>query len=412
MDAVGARHAAAFLNVKPMPVELAPATAAQLREALRDAAGSGQPIELGGNFSKRTMGGEVAPANVVVSTRALTGVLSYEPKDLTISVAAGMKFRDLAGALAANRQMLPLDPPYFEEASVGGVVASNCSGPRRRKYGTARDMVIGMKFCTLAGKEIQSGGMVVKNVTGLDMAKLLIGSFGTLACIASVNFKVFPCPEEARTFGLSSDALDDLLGLRRELVGGALQPTAIDLLNSEAARHLGFDLPARYSLLVEVSGNRAMMDRCRREFEQLALAGGGVTLMSLAGEAAGSLWRSIRELTPVMQKAQPSAVVLRVSGLPGGIGQIVRAAGQRAVLVRAGAAVGYIYCSDAEDARGCLAESRGAGLNTVVEHAPRGQREGLESWAQPGSEIEIMRLIKQRFDPNLLLNRGRMFDQI
>jgi glycolate oxidase FAD binding subunit len=395
-----------------MPTELAPATVEELREALREAAGAAQSIELGGNFSKRTMGGEAPPANVVVSTRSLARVLSYEPKDLTISVEAGMKFRDLADALAANRQMLPLDPPFFEEATVGGVVATNGSGPRRRRYGTARDMVIGMKFCTLAGKEIQSGGMVVKNVTGLDMAKLLIGSFGTLACIASVNFKVFPCPEEVRTFGLSSDSLETLLSLRRDLAASTLQPTAMDLLNTEAAQYLGFDLPARYSLFAEMSGNSALMDRYQREFEQLAGAAGGTTLTSLSGDAAPALWRSIRELTPTVLKAQPASVVLRVSGLPAGIGQIVRAAAERAVLIRAGAAVGYIYCPGVDDARRCLAEARGMGLSTVVEHAPLGERAGLESWPGPGSEIEIMRLIKQRFDPSLLLNRGRMFQQI
>jgi glycolate dehydrogenase FAD-binding subunit len=391
-------------------MELVPATVDELREALREAASSARTIELGGNFSKRTMGGEVAPANLVVSTRALARVLCYEPKDLTVSVEAGMKFRDLAAALAAQGQMLPLDPPFFEEATVGGVVAANSSGPRRRRYGTARDMVIGMKFCTPAGKEIQSGGMVVKNVTGLDMGKLLIGSFGTLACIASVNFKVFPCPEQVRTFGLSSDSLEALLGLRRALASSVLQPLAMDLLNTEAAQHLGFDLPAKYSLFAEMGGNTALMDRYQREFEKLAA--GGATLASLSSDAAVSLWRSIRELTPTVLKAQPASVVLRVSGLPAALGQIVRAAGERAVLIRAGAAVGYIYCDGLEDAGRCLAEARGLGLAVVVEHAPLGQRGGLESWAAPGPEIEMMRLLKQRFDPGLLLNRGRLFNQI
>ena len=86
--------------------------------------------------------------------------------------------------------MVPLDPPFSAGATVGGVVASNSSGPRRRLYGTARDLVIGMQFATLEGKLVQSGGMVVKNVAGLDMAKLMIGSFGTLAAIAVVNFKL------------------------------------------------------------------------------------------------------------------------------------------------------------------------------------------------------------------------------
>ena len=88
--------------------------------------------------------------------------------------------------------MIPLDPPFAQDATVGGVLAANQSGPRRRGYGTARDMVIGMTFATLEGKLIQTGGMVVKNVAGLDMAKMMIGSFGTLAAIATVNFRVHP----------------------------------------------------------------------------------------------------------------------------------------------------------------------------------------------------------------------------
>src|SRR5215510_118754 len=98
--------------------------------------------------------------------------------------------------------MVPLDPPFCGAATVGGVVSANCSGPRRRLYGTPRDLVIGMTFATLEGKLVQSGGMVVKNVAGLDMAKLMVGSFGTLAAIAVVNFKVFPMPVESRTFEL------------------------------------------------------------------------------------------------------------------------------------------------------------------------------------------------------------------
>src|SRR5256886_13255208 len=96
--------------------------------------------------------------------------------------------------------MVPLDPPFSQGATVGGVIASNTSGPRRRLYGTARDLVIGMTFATLEGKLVQSGGMVVKNVAGLDMGKLMIGSFGTLAAIAVVNFKLLPMPAANATF--------------------------------------------------------------------------------------------------------------------------------------------------------------------------------------------------------------------
>src|SRR5208282_6820920 len=169
---------------------------------LREAAGAHRTIRLGGNFSKDCLGGPPAAADVTISTSSMNRVLQYEPRDLTISVEAGMPFFSLAGILAAQKQMLPLDPPWLRESTVGGVLAANLSGPRRRLYGTARDMVIGMTFATLEGKLINSGGMVVKNVAGLDMAKLMIGSFGTLAAIATVNFKVFPSPVASRTFAM------------------------------------------------------------------------------------------------------------------------------------------------------------------------------------------------------------------
>ena len=146
------------------------------------------------------MAGPIGHPDECISTARLDRVLEYEPRDLTISVEAGLPWKDLERTLAGNRQMVPLDPPFADAATVGGVVAANSSGPRRRLYGTARDMVIGMQFATLEGKLVKSGGMVVKNVAGLDMAKLMIGSFGTLAAIAVVNFKVLPAPEVERSF--------------------------------------------------------------------------------------------------------------------------------------------------------------------------------------------------------------------
>ena len=156
-----------------------PETPEQLAAALHAAASKRQTIRLGGNFSKDRLGGACAASSVTVS-RALGRLLKYDPRDLTVSVEAGMPFAELERTLAGHRQMLPLDPGWAD-STVGGVVAANLSGPRRRLYGTARDMIIGMTFATLEGKLISSGGMVVKNVAGLDMAKLMIGSFGTLA---------------------------------------------------------------------------------------------------------------------------------------------------------------------------------------------------------------------------------------
>jgi glycolate oxidase FAD binding subunit len=167
---------------------LQPSTSEKLREALHAAGASRRTVEIFGANSKYLMAGPVAPADIRISTIAMKRMLQYEPRDLTVSVESGMLFSELNATLARHGQMIPLEGPYGESATVGGVVAANISGARRRLYGTARDLVIGMKFATLDGKLVQSGGMVVKNVAGLDMGKLMIGSFGTLAAIASVNF--------------------------------------------------------------------------------------------------------------------------------------------------------------------------------------------------------------------------------
>ena len=144
----------------------APQTPQELAEALRQAASQGHTIALSGNGSKRRMAGPIPHADEDLSTAGLHRVLQYEPRDLTISVEAGLPWRELTRVLAENRQMVPLDPPFAQTATVGGVIASNSSGPRRRLYGTARDLVIGMQFATVEGKLVQSGGMVVKNVAG------------------------------------------------------------------------------------------------------------------------------------------------------------------------------------------------------------------------------------------------------
>src|ERR1700728_592130 len=182
-----------------MPL-ITPSSAEDLARALEEAASNSQTIAVCGNNSKRLMAGPLLPADVTLSTAKLRRVLQYEPNDLTLSVEAGMPFSDVQKLLATHGQMIALDPPHSTEATMGGVVATNSSGPLRRAFGTARDLAIGMTFATLDGKLVKTGGMVVKNVAGLDIGKLMIGSFGTLAVMTSINFRVHALPRETRTF--------------------------------------------------------------------------------------------------------------------------------------------------------------------------------------------------------------------
>jgi glycolate oxidase FAD binding subunit len=359
-----------------------PATAEELARELAAAQTAGKTIRLSGHGTKNLMGGPLVESDVHVSTAQLNRVLQYEPGDLTISVQAGITYRELSAILAEKRQMIPLDPPFSENATMGGVVAANSSGPRRRLYGTARDMVIGMTFATLEGKLIQTGGMVVKNVAGLDMGKLMIGSFGTLAAIAVVNFKVHPIPAASRTFVRRFEKLADAIVARDKILKSVLQPTAIDLLK----------LREGCELYVQAAGNAAVLDRYSREFEGSEV---------LEGEAERNCWTLLREFTPSMLMADAGLAVVRISCTLSEVGKVLESLPGPA-LARAGSGVCYGYFANPSEAVG-----RG-----VIEFAPQAVRETAQLWPSPGSDFAIMEKVKQMFDPQHLLNRRRLYGRI
>ncbi len=231
--------------------------------------------------------------------------------------------------------MIALDPPFWNDATVGGVVATNSSGPIRRGFGTARDLIIGMSFATLEGKLIKSGGMVVKNVAGLDMAKLLIGSFGTLAAIATVNFRVHSLPEETRTFLFSFADLDRAIEKRDAVLHSVLQPMAVDLLSPVAATRLGQRGKMRggYLLAIRAGGSKAVLDRYGRELD-------GAEVLTPDTE----FWQQNREFVPEFMKRNPSGVVLRLSTTLADVSKVLRIASGPAIS-RAGSGVTYVCLS-------------------------------------------------------------------
>lgn len=379
-----------------------PQSPEELAQWMGSAGASRQTILLGGNFSKRRMGGPVQSAQITISTAGLNRVLQYEPHDLTISVEAGMTYCQLIRMLGEHRQMIPLDPPFSATATIGGILATNGSGPRRKLYGTARDLVIGMKFATLEGKLVQSGGMVVKNVAGLDMAKLLIGSFGTLAAIAVVNFKLLPKPARERSFLLSFDALPDAIAARDAILKSPLQPEALDLLNPAAAAHLG---SRAYYLAVQAGGNAAAIERYE---QQLGAWGRGV---ALEGHEEEALWAYIREFTPVFLDAVPDGAVARVSCTLKELRRVFEST-SKPVIARAGSGVFYAYFSNASEAAVWAREAADRGWKAVIEFAPDSARNSLDLWPAPGRDLELMQRIKDMFDPHHLLNRGRLYRRL
>ncbi len=378
---------------------LRPETPKQLAEALAAGASEKQSIRLGGAFTKERLGGPVTAPGVTISTAGLDRALEYEPNDLTISVEAGMTYAALSRLLAEHRQMVPLDPPYAERATIGGIVAANSSGPRRRLYGTARDLVIGMTFATLEGKLVRSGGMVVKNVAGLDLAKLMIGSWGTLAAIAVVNLRLHPAPACSRTFVLEFSSVAEAIAARDAVFASVLQPAAIDLLNPAAAARIG---RGGWLLLIRAQGSRMVVERYSRTFAGVA---------SLEGDAEESLWERVREFTPEFLATHAEGAVVRVSATHTALQSVIGSIRGPAI-ARAGSGVCYGCFEVCQTACDWLKESTGRGWPGVIESGPPEECTAEQRWPAPGGDLAIMERIKRMFDPHHLLNRGRMYGRL
>jgi glycolate oxidase FAD binding subunit len=385
-----------------LPPVLQPSTSEELRDALHSASASGRTIELFGANSKHLMAGPVAPADIRLTTAGMKRLLRYEPRDLTVSVESGMPLAELNAILARNGQMVPLDGPYGDSATVGGVVSANISGARRRLYGTARDLVIGMSFATLDGKLVQSGGMVVKNVAGLDMGKLMIGSFGTLAAIASINFKLTPRPAVARTILFSFDDLPTALDARNAAIRGVLSPVAVEILNPILSAQVGLK---NFTLAIMLSGHQVVIERSVRE--ALALGAG----RPLPVDEEQRFWSSLHAVTPRFLEKFREGAVVRVSTTLAECGD---ALGSVEGPGHAHAASGVVrgWFTRPEAASRWVMEAIQRGWKAVVEFSSESARPEMTLWPAPGGDFAIMKDIKRMFDPQNLLNRGRLYGQL
>jgi glycolate oxidase FAD binding subunit len=379
---------------------------------LHQAAAAHRSIELFGANSKRLMAGPVAPAAARISLSGMKRILTYEPRDLTVSVEAGIPYNELSRELARHGQMIPLAGPYSAEATIGGIVAANISESRRRGCGTARDLVIGMEFATLEGKLVRSGGMVVKNVAGLDMGKLMIGSFGTLAAIATVNFKLLPIPTVSRTMLFQFEDLKTTVTAFQAVMKAGLNPLAADILNPILTAQFNALFNTKgFLLALQFGGNQAVIERST--LEATLLCGGSGSPRALQYEDEQRFWTGVASVTPRhLEKFQEGAVA-RIStpisecgealGTVDGAGHAMAATG----IVRA-------WFSRPDAASRWLAASANRGLKGVIEFAGASvnkdaSRGGVVLWPSPGGDFEIMKGVKKMFDPEGLLNSGRLY---
>ena len=280
---------------------LAPPDEAAIAEAIRAAAAAREPLAIEGSGTKRALLRPVQAARLL-STRALTGITLYRPTELVISARAGTPLAEIEAAVAEKGQMLAPEPPDTSgifgtagpatvggpvaqatvggpvaQATVGGLIATNLSGPRRITVGAIRDHLLGIRFVNGAGEVVRSGGRVLKNVTGLDLCKLLAGSHGTLGVITEVTLKVLPAAETSATVAI---AVPDLAAGVRALSAGLGSPYGVN--GAALLPHGHGDLPGPVALLRIEDFASSVAYRTGRLREDLAPFGD----VSLIGAAA------------------------------------------------------------------------------------------------------------------------------
>jgi glycolate oxidase FAD binding subunit len=374
---------------------LAPRTFEDAAAALAAATQERRTVRIVGAGTKLGWGGSDVAADIELHTAALDQVVSHDAGDLTATLQAGVPLELAQRTFAAAGQMLALDPPLSGVSgsadsgpTIGGVVATADSGPLRHRYGAPRDLVIGMTVALSDGTIAQAGGKVIKNVAGYDLAKLFSGAFGTLGLILSVNVRLHPLHEKSVT---SLGAASDPAVLCAAAVALAAAPMEFEAL--DVAWKAG-----RGGLLARCAGREATRraHRAARLMREAGLAEVDVT------DDDGQLWERQR----AGQRSQEQALV-RVAAMSTELSVVIAAADASDGTLVGRAALGTSYLEVAPNAVATLREALPPTARAVLLDGPASLRTGGESWgAQPGSELELMRRVKDRFDPAHTCNPG------
>jgi glycolate oxidase FAD binding subunit len=360
-----------------------------------------------GAGSALELGHPPARVDLVLDTSRLDAVLEYNPDDLTVSVQAGCTAGALAARLAARRQTLPLDPPGWPARTLGGLAATQASGPLRQRYGTMRDLLLGVRFVQADGVVTWGGAKVVKSVSGYDVPKLMVGALGTLGVLVELTLRLHPAPDYEATWLASFRTPGHAQECVAALLDSTVQPSRLEILDGRVLAACGLPVSAAALAIsigtvepaVRAQGGlvAAFVRRARGAVETMgasfwrsydrALAGpGGVALR------IGTVPTRLVEMLGTVQAALPGAAVAGAAGV-GALRAIVGPvewAGLAAALERLRAGV---------------AEADGG---VIVERAPRGLRERLDPWGPvPAPALAVMRALKAEFDPRGILNPGR-----
>jgi glycolate oxidase FAD binding subunit len=394
-----------ILGVRPEAV-FEPSTIEEAAEAVRESARGGKALAFVGGGTDLEMGFPPERLDAVVRTARMARVVEHAPSDQIVIVEAGMTLEGLQAVLVSHRQRLALDPPLPGRKTMGGIIAANAYGPRRARFGTIRDLIIGISFVRADGTLVRGGGKVVKNVAGFDLPKLMVGSLGTLGLISTATFRLHPLPEEEATLrlpGLTAAALRSLVRGMRE---AQLEPTAVVAAWKEAGR---FDVVVRFE------GFRAGVAEQRDRLAGLVRKEPEGACETLDEPAARAFWSRHDELrTAPGLRAKLTALPTHIEPiakdiLPG----LLATLGGPSFLWYATLGLGFLAGTpaDADSAARAIQSARkrvaGFGGTLTVQAAPAAIRERLDVWGPPPPALPLMQSVKNRLDPQARLSPGR-----
>ncbi|QCI98639.1 glycolate oxidase subunit GlcE [Agrobacterium larrymoorei] len=395
---------------------LTPHSEAEAATIIRDHAEAKTTLAIIGGNTRSGFGNKVQ-AEATLSSRAISGIVAYNPAEMVMTVKAGTPVADVEAALAEARQMMAFEPMDHRaimgtsgEQTIGGVFAANVSGPRRYVAGAARDSLLGIRFINGRGEAIKAGGRVMKNVTGLDLVKLLAGSHGTLGLLTEVTFRVLPVPPAEKTMVISgvedavaSNAMAAAMATSVEVSGAAHLPESVK------SRFINGVLPDGAATVLRLEGLAASVE-ARAQKLQAILSSIGPSML-LAQDESRALWREIRDVRPY--EGNTGKPLWRVSVAPAQGHKLVAAlrmqAGIDAFYDWQG---GLIWMQMEADPEAELLRhyitTLGGGHATLL-RATDDVRQAVSAFEPLNAvELALSRRVKEKLDPAGIFNPGKM----
>ena len=437
-----------------------PKNTEQVAEVVQLANRENLAIVARGSGTKMAMGNPPRKLDLVVCTARMNHMLDVDTSNLTMTVEAGVKFRDIQARLATQEDrcylpledlgaegdeiicsdrshsgcFIPIDPPYANKATIGGIVATNSTGPRRLLYNLPRDCIIGIRFVSPNGDILGSGGKTVKNVSGYDVSKLMVGSMGSLGILCEMTIRLLPLPEKMQTLLVSFAGFSEAYTFAERIFETSLLPAAVEIMNGETYQQLTLeDSPSldsnAYVAAIALEAFAPAVSRMHNEILDMAKSSGAVAEAVLEEDDHRSFWLALSNLSTNLGNKFPGLIKAKLN-YPLSMGKGVIESGESIFkqanldyFFQTHAGNGICHTGlliDKEDA--AVTERAVAALgqlldrcreidgNMVIQSAPVDVKDKLNIWGEIGSSFVVMKRLKNQLDPTGIMSPGRFVE--